>query len=111
MVKLGYIYEIRSSNTDKCYIGSTFQQDLNKRLNQHKIHYKSYNSGKRGYITSFEVVKFNDAIINLLSINSLIDIIISNKLLKLNLLHKLLLIKNSCKLIILLIDIYKLYNS
>jgi hypothetical protein len=67
MVKLGYIYEIRSSNTDKCYIGSTFQQDLNKRLNQHKIHYKSYNSGKRGYITSFEVVKFNDSIINLLS--------------------------------------------
>lgn len=57
----GYIYSIRSYQTDDIYIGSTFGT-LRNRLYQHK---KSFKSQPLRYISSFEIVKFEDAYIEL----------------------------------------------
>ena len=56
----GYIYKIKSSKTNKCYIGST-TQSISKRMKQHKNDYALYLKGKCNYITSFELLKFSDA--------------------------------------------------
>ncbi len=53
------IYRLWSPSTDLNYIGSTCTE-LRKRLHEHKCHYKRYTDGKRGYISSFEVVKQGD---------------------------------------------------
>lgn len=56
----GYIYKIVSDKTDKIYIGSTTKK-LNERLEAHKY---SYNNKKN--ITSKEIMKYDDAKIQLL---------------------------------------------
>jgi len=57
----GQIYTIRSYQTDKYYIGSSCSP-LSKRLYEHKISYKN----NKTYITCFEILKFDDAYIELL---------------------------------------------
>ena len=59
------IYKIVSSECDGCYIGSTTKH-LNKRFSDHKAHYKRYVAGTQNYITSFEILKFVDAQIELI---------------------------------------------
>ena len=61
----GKIYTIRSHLTDEIYIGST-TQPLTKRLSKHKYDYKYWKAGKRDYITSFKIIDFGDAYIELL---------------------------------------------
>jgi hypothetical protein len=61
----GKIYTLRSNQTNLYYIGST-TQELYKRLHEHKTHYKSFNNQKQHYISSYEIVKHNDAYIELL---------------------------------------------
>ena len=61
----GKIYTIRSFQTDKYYIGSTCLQ-LHKRFYQHKQSYKSYQNNKHHFVTSFEIVKYDDCYIELL---------------------------------------------
>ena len=61
---IGRIYKIVSSECDGVYIGSTTQQ-LNVRLGLHKCHYKNYVAGKYHYVTSFDILKFADAKIEL----------------------------------------------
>ena len=61
----GKIYAIKSNQTDKVYIGSTIRP-LNRRLDGHKSDYKSYLNDKFSYVTSFEIVKFEDCFIELL---------------------------------------------
>ena len=56
----GKIYTIRSHMTDKYYIGSTCSP-LHKRFYEHKAQFKL-----NRYISSFEILKFNDAYIELL---------------------------------------------
>ena len=63
--KNGKIYSIRSYQTDKIYIGST-TQPLSKRFSCHKSYYKQYLNGKHSYITSFEILQFEDAYIELI---------------------------------------------
>ncbi len=62
---IGRIYRIVSSECDGVYVGSTTQQ-LNIRFSEHKSHYRRYLAGKRNYLTSFEVLKFVDAQIELI---------------------------------------------
>ncbi len=62
---IGRIYRIVSSECDGCYIGSTTQQ-LSARLSDHQRNYTRHLAGKRNYLTSFEVVKFVDAQIELI---------------------------------------------
>jgi hypothetical protein len=63
--KNGKIYTIRSHQTDQFYIGSTCSP-LSKRLYEHKNSYKCYLNGKSYFITSFEIVKYDDVYIELL---------------------------------------------
>lgn len=53
----GKVYKIISQNTDKVYIGSTFQ-NLNKRLSTHKSCHKRYiNNISRMYYTAYDVLQ------------------------------------------------------
>jgi hypothetical protein len=60
------IYKISSSHSDKFYIGSTIQP-IKTRLIGHKSAYKIYIEKDMGaYISSFDIVKFEDAKIELI---------------------------------------------
>ena len=63
----GKIYSIRSNQTDMFYIGST-TQPLYKRLSKHKSNYIFWkkNDNKKRYITSCEIMKYDDAFIELI---------------------------------------------
>ncbi len=62
----GFVYIIRSHQTDKVYYGST-KQMLCKRMANHKLAYKRLLCGKgNAYTTSFEILKFDDAYIELI---------------------------------------------
>jgi hypothetical protein len=63
--KQGKIYCLRSHQTDDVYIGSTCQP-LSKRKVDHKTNYKRWKNGKCGYVTSFEIIKYDDCYIELL---------------------------------------------
>lgn len=58
--KNGKIYKIVSSQTNKCYVGSTAHKLLNSRLSGHKSSYKSYLNNTNHYFTSFEIIKYDD---------------------------------------------------
>lgn len=62
---IGIIYAIRSSCSPKYYIGST-TLDLKKRFRLHKYQYKRYNDGKFNYITSFEILKYDNCYIEVI---------------------------------------------
>jgi hypothetical protein len=62
---IGRIYKIVSSECDGCYIGSTTLQ-LSRRFSVHKSDYKRYVAGKSNYVTSYDVIKFADASIELI---------------------------------------------
>ena len=59
------IYTIRSYQTDKYYIGSTCDA-LHKRLYSHRIHYKKYLNDNYNFVTSFDIIKYEDNYIELL---------------------------------------------
>ncbi len=61
IMRTGRIYTIRSFQTDKYYIGSTFQK-LSKRMGCHR---RRYRKGKT-YISSYEIIKYDDHYIELL---------------------------------------------
>ena len=60
----GYIYSIRSYQTELIYIGSTFGT-LRQRLYKHKFNFKQFNLQKYHYTSSYEIVKYDDAFIEL----------------------------------------------
>jgi len=60
------IYTIRSHQTDKFYIGSTTQKYLCRRFDNHKSNYHLFLNNKRNYTSSFDILKFEDAYIELL---------------------------------------------
>lgn len=60
----GKIYAIRSYQTDKMYIGSTCMP-LPKRLYAHRKDKIYYEAGKYNYVTSFEMLEFDDHYIDL----------------------------------------------
>ena len=59
------IYTIRSYQTDKYYIGSTCDA-LHKRLYNHRHNYKCYLNDKHHFISSFDIIKYEDHYIELL---------------------------------------------
>ena len=61
----GYTYALRSYQTEDIYIGSTLGT-LRQRLYKHKQDLKQYNDGKYGYVTSYEIVKYDDAFIEMI---------------------------------------------
>ena len=63
----GKIYTLRSYQTDEIYIGSSINT-LPKRLGKHKTDHKNWKIGKQNYITSFELIKYDDCYIELLEL-------------------------------------------
>ena len=59
----GYIYKISSPHTDKVYVGSTIQT-IKRRLQEHKSEYKRFLKGVGCFITSFEIIKLGNSIID-----------------------------------------------
>jgi len=65
---IGYIYQIVSDQTEKVYIGST-KMRLNLRFNLHTANCRRYIAGRtKGYCSSFEILAFPDARIDLLEV-------------------------------------------
>ena len=62
----GKIYAIRSFKTDLIYIGSTCEKRLSARFCKHTNAYRRYLNGKYGYTSSFEIIKHDDAYIELI---------------------------------------------
>ena len=60
------IYKICSYKTNEIYIGSTCEKTLARRLAKHVGDYKSWKNGKRRYTTSFKIIEFCDAYIELI---------------------------------------------
>lgn len=61
----GKIYSIRSYQTDAVYIGSTCLP-LYKRLYKHRDNFNRWKDGKQSYTTSYEILKYDDAFIELI---------------------------------------------
>ena len=61
----GKIYSLRSHQTDDIYIGSTIET-LSARKAKHKADYKRFLKGLQHYITSYEILKFDDCYIELI---------------------------------------------
>ena len=61
----GKIYVLRSHQTEDIYIGSTTTK-LSKRLYGHKSKFKCWKNGKYRYVSSFELIKYDDCYIELL---------------------------------------------
>jgi len=60
------IYAIRSHQTNDVYIGSTVER-LSARMSKHRYDYKKYSAGQgRSYVSSYEILKYPDAYIELL---------------------------------------------
>jgi hypothetical protein len=60
----GKIYAIKSNQTELIYIGSTIQE-LDIRFDLHKRDYKRYINGKYCFVSSFEILQYDDAYIEL----------------------------------------------
>jgi len=61
----GSVYVIRSHKTTDIYIGNTTQL-LCQRMAGHRQQYKNWINEKYHYVTSFEILKYDDAYIELL---------------------------------------------
>ena len=61
----GKIYKIVTKQSKQIYIGST-TQTLDSRLDQHKGHYVRFLNKQSHYVTSYEILKYNDAMIILI---------------------------------------------
>lgn len=63
----GKIYTLRSHQTDNIYIGSTIEK-LSSRMAKHRCDYKRWKEGTMNYVTSFEILQYDDCYIELLEI-------------------------------------------
>ena len=61
----GKIYSIRSHQTDDIYIGST-TQSLYERLRGHTRDFNCWKNGEHHYVSSYEILKYDDAYIELI---------------------------------------------
>lgn len=61
----GKIYAIRSHKTDKIYIGSTYQKLANRMAN-HRDHYRRYVNKNIIDTTSYKILQYDDAYIELI---------------------------------------------
>ena len=62
----GKIYKIISNQTEDVYYGSTVEDKITNRLAGYRKEYKGWLAGKKRFVTSFEIVKHDDAKIILL---------------------------------------------
>jgi len=58
--QLGKIYKIVDLDSNKCYVGSTCEPTLARRLTNHVSDYKQYLKGKGSYVSSFKILEMDD---------------------------------------------------
>lgn len=63
--RFGKIYKITSKQTDVIYIGSTVKS-LSERMGSHKSNYTRYKQGLHNYVSSYQILEYDDAIIELI---------------------------------------------
>ena len=63
----GYVYAIRSHLTEKIYVGST-QSPLSVRMAGHRADFRNFQAGKQHYISSYDLLGFEDAYIEALEV-------------------------------------------
>ena len=61
----GFIYIIRTHQSDDVYYGSTIETLLCKRMAKHRCQYKRCLNGKSNYTSSHDILKYEDAYIEL----------------------------------------------
>jgi hypothetical protein len=61
----GKVYAIRSHQTEQVYIGSTVER-LSARMSKHRAQYKFYKAGKSRYVTSYKMLEYPDAYVELI---------------------------------------------
>jgi hypothetical protein len=61
----GRVYVIKSKQTTDIYFGSTIQSEY-ERMREHNKDYKKYVVTQKKYISSFEIIKFGDAYMEML---------------------------------------------
>jgi len=61
----GKVYCIKSPHTPNIYIGSTIQP-LSYRMSLHNYHYRKHTKGEYSNLSSFDIIKFGDAYIELI---------------------------------------------
>lgn len=59
----GKIYKIFSNQTEDVYVGSTCENYLSSRLSGHKQKFKCWLVDQKDYVSSIELVKYDDAVI------------------------------------------------
>ena len=62
---VGRVYKLWAPGCEKVYVGSTIST-LIKRFAQHKAHFKLWQNGKKHYMGSVEIIKYEGAQIELL---------------------------------------------
>ncbi|HEY9705356.1 MAG TPA: GIY-YIG nuclease family protein [Allocoleopsis sp.] len=63
------IYKITSPQTDKIYIGSTTKKYLSSRFHEHKCFYNKYlNKEHKNFCSSFDILKYPDASVEVIEI-------------------------------------------
>ncbi len=61
------VYSIRSHQTELVYYGST-SQGLSQRMAEHRKDYKRYLAGKHNWVSSFQIIAFEEAYIELVRV-------------------------------------------
>ena len=56
----GKIYKLISNQTEDVYYGSTIEKTITNRLSRHRMDYKYWLTGKHHYLTSYEIVTYDD---------------------------------------------------
>ena len=69
---IGRIYKIFAPGYDKCYVGST-KREINVRMNAHRGEKRKYERGKGSRCTSYEVLSYEGATIELLEEDAYVD--------------------------------------
>jgi hypothetical protein len=64
----GKIYKLTSNQTDNIYVGSSCSPYLSTRFQNHKGNYKSWLNGNSNYLTSYELLKYDDCKIELIEL-------------------------------------------
>jgi len=61
----GFVYAIKSHNTDLVYVGST-HKTIKRRLTQHRCDFKRFNAGKYRNVSVFQIIELGDYYIEVL---------------------------------------------
>jgi hypothetical protein len=64
--KLSKLYRLYSAETNEIYVGSTTKPRLSQRIGGHRSGYRGWVAGKQHYISSYELMKYDDVKIGLL---------------------------------------------